>query len=52
MAPVFFAGHGSFIYVTGRNDKVQGMFCIGAKTEQPLQFLKPFVSNDWEYVAI
>ncbi len=25
---------------------------IGAKTEHPLRFLKPFIDDDWEYVAV
>ena len=25
---------------------------MGVKTEHPLQFLKPYVSDDWDYVAI
>jgi hypothetical protein len=25
---------------------------IEAKTEHPLQFLKPFIDDDWEYVAV
>jgi hypothetical protein len=25
---------------------------IGAKTEQPLQFLKPYIDDNWEYVGI
>jgi len=29
-----------------------GYVSIGAKTEHPLQFLKPYVDGDWDYVAI
>jgi hypothetical protein len=25
---------------------------IGAKTEHPLQFLKPFLNDKWEHVAV
>jgi hypothetical protein len=25
---------------------------IGAKTEHPLQFLKPFINKEWEYIAV
>ena len=25
---------------------------IGAKTEHPLRFLKPFIDKGWEYVAV
>jgi hypothetical protein len=43
----FFAGHGAFMWATG-----YGYMWIGAKTEHPLQFLKPYVDGDWVYVAI
>jgi hypothetical protein len=43
----FFAGQGVFMWATEH-----GFVAIGAKTEQPLQFLKPYVDNDWGYVAI
>jgi hypothetical protein len=42
----FFAGRGAFMCAAG------GSVWIGAKTEHPLQFLKPYVNDDWEYVAI
>lgn len=48
----FYAGQGAFLYVSGRTDREWGYMCIGAKTEQPLQFLKPYVSSDWDHVAI
>jgi hypothetical protein len=48
----FFAGQGAFIHATGRNDRNGGYVWIGAKTEHPLQFLRPYVGNDWDYVAI
>jgi hypothetical protein len=25
---------------------------VGAKTEHPLQFLKPYVDSSWDYVAL
>jgi hypothetical protein len=25
---------------------------LGAKTEQPIQFLKPYLDDDWEYIAV
>jgi hypothetical protein len=43
----FFAGQGAFMWATKH-----GYVWIGAKTEHPLQFLKPLVNDDWEYVAI
>ena len=43
----FFAGQGAFMWATEH-----GYVWIGAKTEHPLQFLRPYVGNDWEYVAI
>jgi hypothetical protein len=42
----FFARRGAFMCAAG------GSAWIGAKTEHPLQFLKPYVNDDWEYVAI
>ena len=42
----FFAGHGAFMWVTN-----YGYMWIGAKTEHPLQFLRPYVDRDWVYVA-
>jgi hypothetical protein len=51
----FFAGRGAFMFVE-RNGEFDGKrgysLWIGAKTEHPLQFLKPFIDDDWEYVAI
>jgi hypothetical protein len=29
-----------------------GYMLVGAKTEHPVQFLRPYVDNDWVYVAI
>jgi hypothetical protein len=42
----FFAGRGAFMFVA------EGSVSIGAKTEHPLQFLRPYVNDDWDYVAI
>ena len=42
----FFAGRGAFMCAAG------GSVWIGAKTEHPLQFLKPHVDDTWDYVAI
>jgi hypothetical protein len=51
----FFAGRGAFMFVE-QNCEFDGKrgcsVWIGAKTEHPLQFLKPFIDDDWEYVAI
>jgi hypothetical protein len=34
------------------NDKQGYSIGIGAETEHPLQFLKPFTDERWEYVAV
>lgn len=51
----FFAGRGAFMYAGG-NGEINGRrgwsVFIGAKTEHPLQFLKPYLDGDWEYVAL
>ena len=43
----FFAGQGAFMWATEH-----GYVWIGAKTEHPLQFLRPYVDDDWNHVAI
>jgi hypothetical protein len=43
----FFAGQGVFMWATEH-----GYVQIGAKTEHPLQFLRPYIDDDWDYVAI
>jgi hypothetical protein len=51
----FFAGRGAFMDVH-ENGVVNGTkgysVSIGAKTPEPLQFLKPLVNERWEYVAL
>jgi hypothetical protein len=51
----FFAGRGAFMCAT-ENGEVNGRqgysIHIGAKTEHPLQFLKPYLDDRWEYVAV
>jgi hypothetical protein len=51
----FFAGRGAFM-CAAPNGELNGTkgysVYIGAKTEHPLQFLKPFIDDGWEYVAI
>jgi hypothetical protein len=42
----FYAGRGAFMCAA------EGSVWIGAKTEHPLQFLRPYVNDDWDYVAI
>jgi hypothetical protein len=42
-----FAGQGAFLWATEHRH-----VWIGAKTEDPLRFLRPYVGNDWNYVAI
>jgi hypothetical protein len=51
----FFAGDGRFMFTmpNGKQDGVQGYSVwIGAKTEQPLRFLKDIVDDSWEYASI
>jgi hypothetical protein len=43
----FYAGRGAFMWATKF-----GYVQIGAKTEHPLQFLRPYIDDDWVYVAI
>jgi hypothetical protein len=51
----FFAGRGAFMNVCENRpgDGTKGYYSvsIGAKTEQPLQFLRPFVDDKWERAA-
>jgi hypothetical protein len=57
----FFVGQGVFV-CTAENRHPQKNYragekrhysvWVGAKTEHPLQFLKPFLDDKWEYVAI
>lgn len=55
VATSFFARDGAFMYVAP-NGEVNGKrgysVDIGAKTEQPLQFLKPFLNDRWEHIAV
>ncbi len=51
----FYAKGGAFMF-TMPNGEINGeqgySVWIGAKTEHPLQFLKPFIDKGWEYVAV
>ncbi len=51
----FYAKGGAFMY-TMPNGEFKGKqgysIWIGSKTEQPLQFLKPYIDKGWEYVAV
>jgi hypothetical protein len=51
----FFARHGAFM-CAAPNGEVNGKrgysVYIGAKTERPLQFLKSFLNDRWEHVAV
>ena len=51
----FYAKGGAFM-VTMPNGEIDGKqgysVWVGAKTERPLQFLKPYIDKDWEYVAV
>ena len=42
----FHAGRGAFMVTMGSS------VWIGAKTEHPLQFLKPYIDDSWDYVAL
>jgi hypothetical protein len=50
----FYAGCGAFMCASSNEDrnKIEHSIWIGAKTEKPLQFLKPYLDTDWEYVAV
>jgi hypothetical protein len=61
----FFAGGGAFMFAAEngvgkpygkksyrRDAKRYYSVHIGAKTEAPLQFLKPLIDDRWEYVAL
>jgi len=51
----FFAKNGAFMYTMYNGeikDRKGYSVWVGAKTEQPLQFLKPMLDDEWEYQAI
>jgi hypothetical protein len=51
----FFAGRGAFMCaaLNGKaGSEKQYSVWISAKTEQPLQFLKPLLDHAWEHVAV
>jgi len=51
----FYAGNGAFMYTMdyGELSGERGYSVwIGAKTEHPLQFLKPFIDERWEYSVV
>ena len=51
----FYAKGGAFMYTmpNGEIDGEEGYSVwIGAKTEHPLGFLKPYIDEGWEYVAV
>jgi hypothetical protein len=51
----FYARDGAFMF-TMSNVEIDGKqvysVWIGAKTERPLQFLKPFIDKSWDYVSV
>ena len=51
----FYAKGGAFMF-TAPNGEINGeqgySVWIGAKTEHPLRFLKPYIDKGWEYVAV
>jgi hypothetical protein len=51
----FYGARGAFMYAGGNRSpegKMGYSAWISAKTEHPLQFLKPLLDDSWEYVAI
>jgi hypothetical protein len=46
-----YARGGAFMYSMPNGSNVSSVW-IGAKTEQPLQFLKPHLGDAWEYAAV
>ena len=51
----FYARRGAFMYSMGNGEFDGKRGCsvwIGAKTEEPLQFLKPYLDKGWEFVAV
>ena len=47
----FYARNGAFMFSMSDGSDVQSVW-IGAKTEEPLQFLKPYLDDAWEYKAV
>ena len=47
----FYASDGAFMFACKNGPEWYSVW-IGAKTEQPLQFLKPLLDDAWEYTAI
>jgi hypothetical protein len=51
----FYARGGAFMFTMSNgviDGRPGGSVWIGAKTEHPLRFLKPFIHKDWDYVAV
>jgi hypothetical protein len=51
----FFAGQGAFMCAGESFEAEGGNGCsvwIGAKTEHPVQFLKPYLDDDWDHIAV
>jgi hypothetical protein len=49
----FHARNGAFMITCQNYDNSQGgSVFIGAKTEHPLQFLRPYLNDSWEHVAL
>ncbi len=51
----FYAGGGAFMFTQGdgeyAGERGRSVW-IGAKTEHPLQCLKPYIDDSWDYVAV
>jgi hypothetical protein len=48
----FYGRDGAFMASMQVENEVSATIMIGAKSERPLQFLRPLIDDDWEYVAI
>ena len=51
----FYARGGAFMFTMSNGEidgRPGGSVWIGAKTEYPLRFVKPFIDKDWDYVAL
>jgi hypothetical protein len=51
----FYAKNGAFMFTMSNGDIAGRMgysVWLGAKTEQPLQFLKPLLDKHWDFVAV
>lgn len=47
----FYARNGAFMYTMSGGEEVPNVF-LGAKSDAPLRFIKPFIDRNWEYSAV